>query len=114
MNMIESYGFGKMAVDGKRYGSDLIIFPDKVIPDWRRKEGHNLAIEDLTKVFEYGPEILVVGTGNIGMMKLPEETRKQITDNGIELVAEKTGKAYRSFNELSKTRKVVGAFHLTC
>ncbi len=103
-----------MVVDGRKYGSDLIIFPDRVAPNWRRKEGHSLAVEDLTEVLAYGPEILVVGTGNIGMMKLPEETRRQIADKGIELVAEKTGKAYRSFNELSKTGKVVGAFHLTC
>lgn len=112
--MIESYGFGKMVVDGKKYDSDLIIYHDKVAPDWWRKEGHNLAVEDLTEVLAYGPEILVIGTGNIGMMKLPEVTRKHLADKGIELVAEKTGKAYRSFNELSKTKKVVGAFHLTC
>ncbi len=112
--MIESYGFGRMVVDGKKYSSDLIIYPDKVSSGWWRKEGHSLAVEDLAEVFAYGPEVLVVGTGYSGMMKLPDATRKLAADKGIELVAERTGKAYRSFNDLSRAKKVVGAFHLTC
>ena len=38
--MIESYGFGRMKIDGVTYTSDLIIFADHVKSDWWRIEGH--------------------------------------------------------------------------
>jgi len=112
--MIQSYGFGKMVVEGKRYSADLIIYPDRVESSWWRKEGHRLDTDDLADVFEAKPEVIVVGTGYLGMMRIPEETKNAVAEMGIELVAEKTGDAWRSFNELSGKRKTVGAFHLTC
>ncbi|RLI30667.1 hypothetical protein DRO48_02760, partial [Candidatus Bathyarchaeota archaeon] len=44
---IEAYGFGYIVVDGKRYTSDVIIFPDRVMDGWWRKEGHRLYVDDL-------------------------------------------------------------------
>ena len=29
--MIDSYGFGVMVINGRRYTSDVIVFPEKVI-----------------------------------------------------------------------------------
>jgi hypothetical protein len=60
------------------------------------------------------PEILVVGKGCYGLVKILPETEKILQTEGIRLIAEKTGKAYKIFNELSKSSRVVGAFHLTC
>jgi hypothetical protein len=45
--MITSYDFGHIIIDGKRYTSDLIVFPDRVKVGWWRKEGHRLQLEDL-------------------------------------------------------------------
>lgn len=63
--LIDSYEFGRIAVDGKNYTSDVIIFPDKVLDGWWRKNGHSLHLQDLKKVLEAEPkpEVLVVGTG---------------------------------------------------
>jgi hypothetical protein len=33
-NIIESYSFGYIKVNSKDYNKDLIIYPDKVIPNW--------------------------------------------------------------------------------
>ncbi|MEM0350743.1 MAG: Mth938-like domain-containing protein [Archaeoglobaceae archaeon] len=110
--MIESYEFGKMRIAGKVYTSDLIIFPDRIMTNWWRKEGHRLSVEDLTEVLKFKPEILIVGTGYYGRMEVPEETKKFLEKNGIELVYAPTGEAVKIFNETSK--KKVGAFHLTC
>lgn len=112
--MIDSYDFGRIVIDGKRYNSDLIVFPEKVRDGWWRKEGHRLQIEDLKDVLEAKPEVLVVGTGYSGMMTVPPETRRYVESKGIQLIAQKTAEACKTFNRLVKSRKVVAALHLTC
>ncbi len=112
--MIDSYDFGRVTVDGKRYSTDLLMFPDKIKAGWRRTEGHSLQIQDLTEVLEAKPEVLVVGTGYSGMMNVPPETRAHIESEGIELVIQKTAEACQTFNRLVESRTVVAALHLTC
>ena len=36
---IESYEFGRMAIDGKAYTKDLILLPDRILDGWWRQEG---------------------------------------------------------------------------
>ena len=112
--MIDSYDFGRIVIDGKLYSDDLIVFPNKVRDGWWRKEGHRLHVEDLKDALETKPEVLVVGTGYSGMMTVPPETRKQVESEGIELIAQKTAEACKTFNSLVKSRKVVAALHITC
>lgn len=63
--MIDSYEFGTIVIRGKRYRSDIIIFPESVLDGWWRREGHSLHIEDLKEILngEPQPEMLIVGTG---------------------------------------------------
>jgi len=112
--MIDSYDFGRIVIDGKRYNNDLIVFPNKVRDGWWRKEGHRLHVEDLKDVLEAKPEVLVVGTGYSGLMTFPPETRKYVESEGIELMAQRTAEACKTFNRLVKSRKVVATLHLTC
>ena len=112
--MIESYIFGRITIDGKRYSTDILVFPDKIKAGWRRKEGHRLQMVDLTEVLEANPEVLVLGTGHSGMMNVPPETRNFVESEGIELVIQKTSEACKTFNHLIESRTVVAALHLTC
>lgn len=112
--MIDSYSFGSMVVDGKEYTNDLIIYSDRIQSSWWRIEGHRLDIEDIKEILEAKPEVLVVGTGASDLVEIPEETEKHIRSKGIRLIAQRTGEAYKTFNTLSKSKKVIGAFHLTC
>lgn len=112
---IDSYSFGEMVVDGKVYNKDLIIFPARIKPDWWRIEGHNLAVEDLKEVFDYKPEVLVVGKGDSGLMQVPLSTQNTIKKTGIELIIDDTHEAVKIFNtETQAKKKVIGVFHLTC
>ena len=112
--MIDSYDFGRIVVDGKAYTSDVIIFPDRVKDNWWRKEGHALHIEDIESVIGEKPEVLIVGTGNYGLLEVLPETKKYIESKGIELIVEPTDKACEMYNEVSKDKKAVAALHLTC
>jgi len=116
-NLIESYEFGAIVINGKRYTSDLIVFPERVIDGWWRKEGHRLYIEDLEEILKHEPkpEVLVVGTGYYGLVKVSPKIENILKSHRIELVAQPTKEATQTFNKLlSSKRRVVGAFHLTC
>jgi len=35
--MIESYDFGRIVVDGRKFGRDVIIFADRIDGNWWRR-----------------------------------------------------------------------------
>ena len=112
--MIESYSFGRIVIDGKEYTSDVIIYPAHVDSSWWRKEGHRLQVVDIEKVIVEKPEILIIGTGASGLMKVPTEVENYITSKGIKLVVDTTKNACDAYNKLSQSGKTIAALHLTC
>jgi len=112
--MIDSYRFGRIVIHGRVYTSDVIIYPDRVEAHWWRKEGHRLSPEDIEEVLVRKPEVLIVGTGDVGLMRISSAVEDRLKATGIALRAERTGKACALFNELSGHRSVVAALHLTC
>jgi len=112
--LIESYGFGRITIEGKQYTTDVIIFPNHVRDGWWRKEGHRLSIEDLKDALEAKPEVLIVGTGYYGFMKVPKEVKEYLTSKKIDLIVEGTKEAWKTYNRIALTKSVVAAFHLTC
>lgn len=112
---IESYRFGRMVIDGRTFTKDLIIYSDHVEANWWRAEGHHLQPEDLkTHLEKARARILVVGTGQLGMMKVSEALRSSLEQMKIQLIAEKTDQAAAQFNQLGSAEGLMGAFHLTC
>jgi hypothetical protein len=114
MNTIDSYQFGEIVINGKKYSSDVIIFSDKVIDNWWRKTGHELCPEDIAEISKEKPEVLIVGCGASGMMKVLPELEKMAKNQGIELIVETTDKACDTYNRLSHSQRLVAALHLTC
>lgn len=112
---IEDYQFGNIRIDGDTYDSDVIVGPDRVRDHWWRKEGHRLDIEDLDEVIAARPQVVVLGTGYYGRMKVPETTRRFLEEQGIQVREAETGQAVKLFNELQQQyARVVAALHLTC
>ena len=109
---IDGYSFGSMTINGKVYKNDVIILPEKIVPDWWRKEGHNLFLEDLAFLDEFTPETLVVGCGYYGIMKTSDEVREYCADKGINLIVEKSATAVQTYNRIAGSPDVAGAFHL--
>ena len=111
---IDSYSFGKITVDGNTYNKDLIVCQDKIIENWRREKGHSLTKADLQAILAEPPDLLIVGTGSRGILKVPAATAEAIRSEGIELVALPTGRAVGKYNEVKDSRKTAAALHLTC
>jgi len=114
VNLVDSYQFGVIVVSGKEYTSDVIIFPDRVRGNWWRKTGHQLCLDDIAEVITESPGVLVVGTGESGLMKVLPEVKESVDAQGIKLIVEATGKACPTYNQLCRSQKVIAALHLTC
>jgi len=112
--MIDSYSYGQIVVNGKRYTTDVIIFPNRVKDNWWRKIGHHIDIEDLKEVIQERPEILVIGTGYFELVKVSTDAKEHLKSMGIELVIQSTRDACNTFNNLTSRRKVIAALHLAC
>lgn len=109
---INSYEFGRIIIENKTYTNDIILLGKDVKPKWWREKGHNLIKEDLKGVIEYKPELLIVGTGAYGMMKISSNLSKQLN---IKIESYPTKDAVKKYNqEIKSDKKIAGAFHLTC
>ena len=114
MNIIDSYQFGQIVINGKKYTSDVIIFSNSVTDNWWRRTGHQLCLDDIAEVITENPEVLVVGTGDSGLMRVLPEVRQGAEVQSIELIVEATDNACHTYNQLCRSRRAVAALHLTC
>jgi hypothetical protein len=132
--MIEEYHFGSITIDGKIFNHDVEVrwTPKESLRDptgqavevleWWRKESHFVYPEDVKRAIEQNPEVIIIGTGESGVMEVGEEAKKEIESKGIELIIDITEEAIKTFNVLleesekeeGKQKRVIGLFHLTC
>ena len=113
--VIEFYDFGEIIVNGKRYSRDLIITPSRIIPNWWRREGHRLCLEDLREVLNEQVDVVILGTGYYGLVEVDNEVKEYFENRGVKVIIKPTREAVREFNNLiSSGKRVLGAFHLTC
>lgn len=112
--LIEQYHFGKIIINGKIYQKDLIIFPDRILPNWRRKQGHLLGWEDLSEVLLAKPQVLIIGLGMFGRMKISQSVLDNLATVGIEVISKKTSQACQVFNQRQREGFIIAALHLTC
>ena len=113
MARLEDYSFGRIVVDGEEHTRDLIVLPERVVPDWWRREGHSLALEDLDEVRDELPERLILGCGAHGQLRPPAAVIEALERHGITVEAVPTDEAVRRYGE-SDERRTAAALHLTC
>ncbi len=112
---IEGCAFGSIVIDGRRYTTDLVIYPDgRVEGSWYRKRGHRLSSGDIIRLIESDPEVIVAGTGVSGMVRPDQELEKLLDQRGIGFYPEANERAMELFNGLWPEKRVGACFHLTC
>jgi hypothetical protein len=113
--LIEHISFGQIVINGVKYDSDVLIYPDGTVADsWWRKEGHKLSIVDIRSLLETGADILIAGTGMSGMMKPETELINYLEKTGVQFIALENKKAVEQYNNLLYENKIAACFHLTC
>ena len=122
MGRIEEYKFGSITIDGKIYEYDVEVRWAGEVLKWWRGESHVIDVEDVKRAIEQNPELIIIGTGESGLVKATDKAKEEILSRGIGLIVDKTEEAVKTFNiqkgeseeEEGKQKKVIGLFHLTC
>ena len=112
--MINSYTFGSITINNQKFTKDLIIFPDYITSNCRRKNGYFLTEVDITEIIDSKPEVLIIGTGASGLMKVDDKIKDKLKSLGIEIIIKKTADAVIEYNRIYKDKKVVATLHLAC
>ncbi|MFO8034327.1 MAG: MTH938/NDUFAF3 family protein [Candidatus Bipolaricaulota bacterium] len=112
---IDGYRFGEIVIDGRTHDKDVLLYGDQVI-DWWRVHRHRLQLVDVEGLLEQDPppEVLIVGTGNSGLVDVPDKVVKDIQDRGIEVRVHRTQEACHVYNQLADSKRTAAALHLTC
>ena len=111
--MITDFSFGRIVAKGQTYHHDIKIIQGALVPDWWRRSGHTVEIEDVLDALDTDLEVLVIGKGQPGYMQAADSLRQHLGDRNIKLIEEPTAKAIETFNRLHQEgRRVCGGFHV--
>lgn len=111
---IDRYEFGLIVIDGQTIKSDILIWPGWIKSDWWRREAHLLQLDDVAEALAAHPQVLMVGQGDPGEMRVDPALAAHLKDRGVELMAHPTREACRVINDLNGSRRLAAALHLTC
>lgn len=111
---IEKFRFGKITIDGKSYTRDVIILPDRVIPDWWREQGHQLIYEDLASIPLNKIDTLIIGCGTLNRMKVTDKLIQELKNKNLNVICLPTQQAVEQYQHRKDKESVCAALHLTC
>lgn len=110
---IDSAFFGSFIIDGKRYDCDVVISWKGEVHE--RKKTHEFTKAELLGVLMAEPEVVVVGTGHSGVVKVESGVEVAARLEGVELIIKQTPEAVQEYNKLARAKKkVVAVLHSTC
>jgi polyphosphate kinase 2 (PPK2 family) len=112
--MIDRFEFGTIVIEGQPFGSDVIIFPDGTVEQWQHKDEHVLRPRDVDRIISAGPEVVIIGLGTVGNLKVRPKAEKRLQEAGIEVMVYRTNKAIETYKELRGQRGVAAILHVTC
>jgi hypothetical protein len=109
---IERSTFGTITIDGKTYEHDVVIRLSGEVMKRKKKlskkyygTSHLLSKKEAKFVFEKGCEQLIVGSGQMGNVRLSPEAEAYFAKKGCKVLLRPTRKAIHAFNKL-RGRKI--------
>jgi hypothetical protein len=116
---IKSTMFGAIMIDGKTYEHDVIIRLSGEVVKRKKKLSkkyygisHVLSKEEAKFVFERGCDELIVGSGQMGNVRLSPEAEAYLKKKDCKVLLQPTPDAIQVFNK--SHAKKIGPFHVTC
>ncbi|MGB8365992.1 MAG: Mth938-like domain-containing protein [Rhizomicrobium sp.] len=116
---IDRSEFGSVTIDGKTYGHDVVIGLSGHV--WKRKKklskklygtSHTISEAEAEAVFEKGSDLLIIGTGQEGNVRLSPEAESYLAKKGCKVLLEPTQEAIKSFNRAHGHK--IALMHVTC
>jgi polyphosphate kinase 2 (PPK2 family) len=111
--MIDEFEYGTIVIGGRTYQTDVIIFPDGAVEPRQRKGENVLRPKEVARIIKAKPEVLIVGLGTVGDLRVQPKAEKRLQEAGIEILAYKTRKATETYKELRNQQKVAAVLHVT-
>jgi len=116
---IDATEFGSITVDGKTYDHDVIIRLSGKVEKRRKRlskqqygTSHVISKEEAKFVFEDGCDLLIVGAGQQGNVRLSPEACEYFDKKHCRVLLQPTPEAIQAFNQ-SRDRKIA-LMHVTC
>jgi hypothetical protein len=116
---IEHTEFGSITIAGQTYGHDVVIRLDGEVKKRKKKlskaiygTSHVVSLDEVRYVYEEGTELLLIGTGQSGQVRLSDEAAGYLQGRQCRVELLTTPEAMRAWNEAEGA--VVGLFHVTC
>jgi hypothetical protein len=116
---IDRTEFGSITIDGKTYDHDVIIHLSgrvekrhKALSKAEYGTSHIISKAEAKSVFEDGCDVLIIGTGQQGNVRLSPEAEAYFHKKDCHVMLLPTPEAVSSFNR-SRDRKI-GLMHVTC
>jgi polyphosphate kinase 2 (PPK2 family) len=110
--MIQAFEYGRITIADEDYNEDILVFPNGDIEISKREDEHEVKLEDIKALIKSKPEILILGLGTIGMVKVKPEVKKKVSSQGIELHAYKSEKAIETYRDNRTQKSTAALFHL--
>lgn len=116
---VDSTEFGAIIIDGITHEKDILIRLDGAIKK-RKKElskavygtSHIISLDEAKHVYEKGAEMLIIGSGHEGMIKLSAEAEEYFQKKNCTVEIIPTPVAAKYWNKVKKN--AIGLFHITC
>lgn len=114
---ITHYSFGRMAINGKTYGSDLAILPGGKVCRWSfEASSHEICAEHLNDFISDQVKTLIIGKGYGGRATLTSSARDRIDklkSKGVMVHIVQSSEAVVLYNASPK-EGLLAFFHLNC
>ena len=109
---ITAYDETSIQINGKNFNSSVIIAPDALDFNWPPTSIDDLQSEHFSKIIEFKPELVLLGTGQ-KLTFPPVEIYAELIQLGIGVDVMDTGAACRTYNILmSEGRRVIAGLIL--
>ena len=99
LNTFPAYGDDHVVVNGIRHSCNLVVLPDRLLPEWTRASFETLSITDFELLAGLGADIVLLGTGKRLRFPRPELLQPLIrAQRGLEVMD--LAAACRTYNVL--------------
>jgi len=116
----DSSRFGEVIINGRSYGDVLVIGEEIEERDDSRLDrelatDHLIGDWEVKKLLSNRPEIVIIGSGTDGDLRVTSEVMEKFKKAKVKLIALTTPQAISEYNNLTKVGKKINALiHVTC
>lgn len=119
MIKVDSFSFGSIVLDSKKYARDVLLLPNGFVK--KRRGGfwkfgsHTIKKLEIEELAGASPDVVIVGIGTDAKAKLEADVESFAKESKPELVVLPSSEAIEELNKpLDRGKRVAALIHITC